>query len=153
MLSLQKSYEDTLTDKGTHFEISAFRGSPAGNETKVKCIARVKAAFPALNPEFHSLLLERFQEVGASDERMRAAVKFVIDNCEYPTPTIANFMSYDRKVKLYNYHQMADKCANGEPAFETHKGVRITENQPKKMWASIQDVERYNLPLWENKDQ
>lgn len=40
-----------------------------------------------------------------TDERFTDAVDNVLRNCTYPQPTVAEFLSYDRKVKLHTYEE------------------------------------------------
>ena len=48
-----------------------------------------------------------------SDQRMIDSIGYVIDNCLYPTPTIANLISYDRRVKLYTYQEVCEYVDRG----------------------------------------
>ena len=42
------------------------------------------------------------------------AVNNVIDTCEYPTPVIGKFLSYDKKKQLFTYAQFAEMNMQGE---------------------------------------
>ena len=75
-------------------------------------MAELKASFPALPAEFFTMLSKRVKDNGFSDERLRDAVRHVIDNCIYPNPTIAQFIGFDKKVRLFTYHEMLEKVNN-----------------------------------------
>lgn len=57
---------------------------------------KVSQAFPTLPEPFYDLLCERIKEHGFTDERLKKSVNYVIDHCIYPTPTIAQFISFDK---------------------------------------------------------
>src|SRR5574343_469715 len=50
-----------------------------------KSVAKIKASFPQLPPEFYSILIDRVKDVGFCDKRLIDSVNYVIDNCIYPT--------------------------------------------------------------------
>jgi len=58
-------------------------------------MAKIKDAFPTLQKGFYDLLCQRLKANEFSDEKLSEAVNHVIDNCNYPNPTIANFINYD----------------------------------------------------------
>jgi len=70
-------------------------------------------AFPALPKGFYDVMSEMIQDEGFTDERLNDAVKNVIKTCVYPTPTIANILSWDRRIKLYNYKEVCDYIDEG----------------------------------------
>lgn len=136
-----------LLQANDHFEISAYGGAitPEGRAVAVK---KIKDTFPNLTGGFHDVLAQRVTELKISDTRFNDAVNYVIDNCVYPTPTIANFISYDKKIKLYNYPQF--QKLNDEmhmQAGKYYKAVRI-EGLDKPMYASNKDILEFNLELW-----
>lgn len=81
-------------------------------------MARLKMAFPSLPVEFFRLLGERMKEKGFTDGKMKDAINHVIDNCKYPTPAIAEFLSFDKVVKLYSYQEAAILVTKGLASFE-----------------------------------
>lgn len=138
-----------MVDKGDRFEISVYRG-----ELTMQCLAenqiKLLKVFPSLTPSFHEILTERLKLNNYCDKRLNDAVGHVIDNCIYPTPTIAQFISFDKKIKVYDYSQKL-KLINeiGEKANKLYKMVRLIDNQPNPMYAHINDIQEYNLELWE----
>jgi hypothetical protein len=103
----------------------------------IKCMATIKGAFPQLPMEYFQILSDRFRENGFGDDRLQDAVKHVVDNCVYPTPTIANFIGYDKKVQLYNYHEMLDMVHKlGAGVWENYE---VMEVKGKRFWYSKAD--------------
>lgn len=89
-------------------------------------MAKIKGAFPTLPREFFTLLSNRIKENGFCDERLNDAVCHVIDNCIYPQPTIAQFISFDKKIRLFNYNEMLEKVNEfGSSAWDMHDKKRI----------------------------
>lgn len=110
----------------------------------MKQIARIKAAFPSLPIEFYTILKDRIKENQFSNEKFIAAVNYVIDNCIYPTPTIANFLQFDEKVKFYTYNQFLKLVHENKNAGKQYKPC-IVKFTKKPMWAHINDIEKFKL--------
>ncbi|WP_158522867.1 hypothetical protein [Geofilum rhodophaeum] len=140
--SLQKSSSIPLRKTESGFELSVYRGELSQKEL-VRNAAKVKAAFPALPPEFFQILIERFKAKGFCDTRMIDAVNNVIDNCPYPTPTLANFLSYDKNVKLYTYQQFISLVTEHKASFETYTKVKHKE---VFLYVSKADKFRHGIP-------
>lgn len=105
------------------YYISAYKGeltAPGVTEN----MAKIKAAFPGLHIGFYAVFAERIREAGFTDERLGDAVKYVIDNCIYPSPTIANFLAYDKRIKLFSYVDMLDKVHTGGAQVWEYYGKR-----------------------------
>ena len=58
------------------------------------------------------------KEKGFSDEKLKDAVNHVIDNCRYPVPTIAEFLSFDKVVKIFTYQEAAELVTKGKASFD-----------------------------------
>jgi len=139
---LQKSSSIPLRKSESGFEVSVYRGELSQKEL-VRNAAKVKAAFPALPPEFFQILIERLKAKGFCDSRMIDAVNNVIDSCPYPTPTLANFLSYDKNVKLYTYQQFISLVTEHKASFETYTKVKCNGIL---LYVSKADKQRYNIP-------
>jgi hypothetical protein len=61
-------------------------------------VKAIKKAFPSLPVDFYDILIDRLRVNGFSDDRFIDSVVYVIDTCVYPTPTIANFIAYDKRI-------------------------------------------------------
>lgn len=146
IFSNNESKTAVLVDKETHFEISAFN-EEMSESNHLKEITNIKLAFPTLPTGFYSVLLDRVRELKISDQRLKFAVAHVIDNCEYPTPTLAQFIRYDRKIKVFNHVQILKMNDDVQGVAKFYRLVRLF-NQTKPLYAHESDIERYNLELW-----
>jgi len=136
-----------LIKKDDCFEMSVYNDQltkPVIVETTMK----IRQAFPTLAKEFFDVFTGRVIANKFSDNRLKDAAAYVIDNCVYPTPTIAQFISFDKKIKLYNYNQVLklNEEMSGK-AFEMYRPVRIGENVTP-VYASLNDINEFKLELW-----
>lgn len=88
---------------------------------------------------FYDAFTDRIQANEFCDERLTDAVNYVIDNCVYPTPTIANFISYDRTVKFKTWNEMTK-----EDLWDTYLPVKFPD-RPKVIWVHANDIAAYKL--------
>lgn len=130
-----------------NYQVSAYKGVLT-KETVVKSCIKIKQTFPALTTDFFDILSERITENKFSDERLKASVNHVIDNCVYLQPTIAQFLSYDKKIKLYTYEDLFLSSDDLRRIAHNYQKVKVFEGQKKPMWAHINDIERYKLESW-----
>lgn len=93
--------------------------------------AYVRASFPSLGRDFPAMLVEAMIRNQFSDERAIDAVNHVIDNCEYPEPTIARFISYDRKVRLYSHSDVCNAVSEQKAVWSDFEFTTI---EGKKFW-------------------
>lgn len=109
---------------------------------------KIRNSFPNLEDGFYEILQERLKDKGFTDKKLNEAVNHVIDNCIYPTPTIANFLSFDKHIKLYTYEQMLklNDELSGQ-AFKFYRPISIN-NSEKPMYANKNDIKKYNLIKW-----
>ncbi len=149
--STQKN-SPSITKANDSYELSAYFGELTPIAT-AKTIKRLKSAFPDLPDAFHDVISERIFEIGFNDDRFRDAVNHVIDNCEYPTPTIAKFLSFDSRIKLLNYEQYVKKNEemHGQ-ASRFYKSVFIV-GYDKPFWCHENDIRKFNLTLWKDRNQ
>lgn len=125
-------------------EISLYKGTLTG-KTLFREIAKIQAAFSALPKEFYDILSSRLADNGFTDDRLKDAVNHVIDNCIYPTPTIAQFISFDKRVKVYKYPEIIKMVEDGDPnAFDRYNRIEM-EGLPEAVWIHINDVAKYNI--------
>lgn len=144
---LQTSSQTNLVRVKDGYEMSIYAGDKLTPEGLAKSITRLKSAFPELGANFYDVFADRIKELELGDERLLDSVNYVIDNCVYPKPTIANFLGFDKKVTLYNYEQM--KKINHEmhgEGFKYYKRVEVP-GVSISMYASVQDIEIYKLKL------
>ena len=141
--SLRKSSMQSLVinENGEH-SISLYTGE-LQPKIVAESVAKIKAAFPSLKPEYFSLFIDRLKERGFSDHRLIDSVNNVIDNCQYSTPTLANFLSFDKRVKIYNYHEMCNVVSNNRLEPNYFSKIRING---KLFWIKTSDKDLYQLP-------
>lgn len=85
------------------------------------------------------------RESNFTDERLRDAVKHVICTCPYPTPTIANFISFDKKIKLNTYDEMLKKASElGADVWKLYKPVKLPERS-RAVWVHVDDMKAAGL--------
>jgi hypothetical protein len=127
-----------------HNEISIYTDRLT-SESIIKGIVKIKKAFPSLPIDFYEVFDERINENRFTDQRLKDAINNVIDNCIYPVPTIANFISFDKRVKVFTYDEMVKKCnESGPETWNNYKGVLLPGNV-KKVWIHINDIEKYKI--------
>lgn len=99
-----------------------------------------------LTDQYFDLLRERLDAHGFSDERLRDAVNYVIDNFKWSSPpAIANFISFDRTFKIYTYEEIMKKANEfGQEVWNNYKAVKF-RGRPKKVWVHVNDIELYGL--------
>ena len=85
------------------------------------------------------------KDYGFCDSRLDDAVRNVIATCVYPTPTIANFISWDRTFKVFTYEDMLKKTNDmGTEIWNNYRAVQF-KNREKKVWVHVDHVKMYNL--------
>lgn len=127
-----------------HFTLSLYFDKLTAKNITLNMV-KIQKVFPALSKEFYDIFQERLKDKGFTDNKLNDAVNHVIDTCIYPTPTIAQFLSYDKNIKLYSYEQMLK--LNNEYAGQAFKYFRPVQigTLEKPMYASKTDIETYNL--------
>lgn len=125
--------------------MSVYRGEVVSDRSIVEYSLKVRYAFPSLPPEFYGVLLEMVREENFTDERFRDAVHHVIKTCIYPTPTIANFIGFDKKIKLNSYEDMLKKVSDfGAEIWKSYKAVKFPERE-KPVWVHVDDMKLAKL--------
>lgn len=112
-------------------EISRYDLYPAAkiDDVKIQC-KRLKTAFPQLPPEFIALLMTRINDKKLPIERLTDSIDNLIDNFTYPMPTIADVISWDKKVKLYTHAEVSDLvCKNIGIFFSDFEIVTINDHK------------------------
>ena len=115
----------------------------------IENIAKIKFAFPSLPLEFYDVLSDRIKAQGFSDARLQDAVNHVIDTCHYPTPTIADFISFDKKFKVFTHEEMLKKLddyGQDKKFWDSYKSIKLP-NRPKRVWIHVNDIAQYNIPI------
>ena len=108
-------------------EISIYHGA-LNPISAIEELRKLRKAFPTISEGFIEILTERLIENNFSDKRVKEAVANVIDNFTYQTPSIANIVSFDKRMKLYSrsdFYLELDKGRTGNDFFRvTAKGSK-----------------------------
>jgi hypothetical protein len=67
----------------------------------MKSMEKIRNAFPSLPAGFYDVLCDRIKTKKFNDARLCNAVDGVIDTCAFPTPTVANFIIFDKDNPVY----------------------------------------------------
>lgn len=94
---------------------------------------------------FTDLLTESLKRNGFTDQRFTDAVNYVIDNCRYPKPSIADFVSYDKNVKVFTWRDIVHNSFD----FSKFVKIRISEDQSKPLYIRQEDFETNNFIRYE----
>ena len=130
-------------------ELSVYKGT-LSTPCVIKNIAKIKNAFPALSEGFYEVFSQRLIDTEFNDDRLSDAVNHVIDTCIYPTPTIAQFISFDRIVKLNTYEEMLKKTSEyGPEIWKSYEAINLP-GRIKPVWIHIDDIKKYNLKTKED---
>ena len=120
-------------------EISIYKGELTG-QCLTNCVIVIKKAFPSLPIGFYDVFTDRLRDNGFTDDRLMDAVNYVIDTCIYPTPTIANFIGFDRKYKIFTYEDMIHKGEEfGPEIWKSYKQVKLPGRE-KPVWVHVDDM-------------
>lgn len=112
--------------------------------------ALLKGAFPKLSLDWYKTLQAMVDEDGFTDQRFKDAIMATIKNCQYPEPTLANLLNYDRYVKTFYYYELLEQSNNMDA--ESRKLFlsqyeEINHNKQRK-YCLKEDVSKYNLEKW-----
>lgn len=139
---MQPSSTNTLVVENGSKTLSAYSGELTPDNIVLQATKIVKA-FPSVSNSFIDLLIERIKDKGFSDRRLNDAVNFVIDNCQYPNPTLANFLSFDKRIKILDYDELCSAVVKQETKFDNYTPIKING---KSFFVRKKDKELYNLP-------
>lgn len=102
-------------------------------------------------PGFFEVFSEALVNNGFSDSRLQDATSHVIENCVYPAPTIAQFISWDKRIKVVSYEEMLNKLNElggdkiaGKIFESQYKPIKFP-NREKTVWVHVDDVKMYNI--------
>jgi hypothetical protein len=98
--------------------------------------------FPKIPLPMLDELKNAFADNNFTDERIKDAVDYVRDTYEGwdKLPNIANFIQYDKKIKIYSWKESI------EIGQQYLIAVDLGFNNPK--WVLKEDQKKYKLKLW-----
>lgn len=140
-MSLQNLQQEKQESKT---EISLYKGELTA-PCLIQNVAAIKKSFPSLPIEFYDIFIDRIKANKFSDTRLNDSIAHVIDTCPYPIPTIAQFISFDKKITVYTYPEIIQKLEDGDTnAFERYKRIKF-EGLPEAVWVHINDIAKYKI--------
>jgi hypothetical protein len=140
--NLQNSLQENSVSSNS---ISVYTDQQFTVKTELDCVRQLKNAFPSLPIGFYDILHDRIVDNGFSEQRLKDAVKNLIDTCVYPTPTIANIISWDKRVKLYSYNEMTDLVMKYGASTWNEYGKR--EVNDKVFWINKAEALQYGIDI------
>ena len=143
-----KNSLEISTSKKSDFEISIYSGELTNEITQIGML-KAKSAFPALPNNFFLTLTDRIIANGFSDKRLIDAVNHVIDNHVYPEPSIAEFISFDRKIKLYSHQDILKLVEEfGAVVWGDYESKKLSiSGGMKTVWISKLELKKYNIDI------
>jgi len=142
----QPQLQNQLQTTQTLNEISIYQGELT-KEVFVKETAKILQAFPKMPVQMFNLLKERFKDNKFTDARLKDSVNNVIDSYEGfdKIPNIANFISFDKKVKIYTHSQVT--AGN---LWQDVECIRV-DGLDKPRWILKEDFVKGSFEKWDNK--
>jgi hypothetical protein len=106
-------------------EISIYQ-DPVATQSELKSeFKKLIAAFPEVDNDYIIVLTSRLVEKRFTKQRVQDAINNIIDTCPYRRPSIADIISFDKKVRIYDYSEVEKMCSPGRSAFEKFERVNI----------------------------
>lgn len=82
--------------------------------------AKIIVSFPQLDKLFFTVLAERLIKNGFTEQRLKDAVGYLIDNFKYPRPTIADIINFDKKVKLISQIELLNLVSDNKASLDDY---------------------------------
>ncbi|NWF87918.1 MAG: hypothetical protein HXY50_00485 [Ignavibacteriaceae bacterium] len=113
-------------------EISLYGHGKVSIKVLTECVIKLKKSFPKLPIGFYDVLEQLLDEEKFTDKRLIDATNNLIKTCQYPEPTIANILGYDKKIKIYTWDELAKiSCDYGPEArkrfWDQYGAIKISE--------------------------
>lgn len=124
--------------------LSLYHDQKASMDHVAEGISRLQSAFPRMSKEFFSLLFERIDENQFTIKRLEDAINHVIDNFHYREISIADVISYDKRVKLHTYNEVCDSVVSKGLTFDDYEKHTI---EGKVFWIKKVDLLNNNIKL------
>jgi hypothetical protein len=125
-------------------EISLYKGQLT-TQKLIEGVSIIQKSFPSLPISFYEIFKDRIKANKFTDERLMDSITNVIDTCVYPTPTIAQFISWDKKIKVHKYPEIVAMVEDGDPnAFSRYQRIEL-EGLPEAVWIHINDIAKYKI--------
>jgi len=114
-----------VKNKDGEMTLSLYNDNPVGDAEWAVQALRITSVFPEMgsNAPFMNELCKAVLRKKMTASQLEDAIDALIDTCRYPRFSIADVVSYDRSVKLYDYDAYCSMCCAGTPgdSFESVK--------------------------------
>lgn len=126
-------------------EISIYHGEIASPTIIAQQSAKIQVSFPNLDKLFFTILTERVIKNGFTEQRLKDATEYLIDNFKYPKPSIAEIINFDKKLKLYSHNEVVILIEEDKARFEDFHRHWIGDvmYRVKKSEVEMLGLERY----------
>lgn len=153
-MTLSRSQQDALNDKKHNNQLSVYGFGKVTVEVFADCIADIKQSFPKLPAGWYNVLEKMLDDEGFTNERLIDATKALIRTCEFPEPTIARIIGFDRTVKVYTYYELLEhkKESSATERAEYLNSFGRINYFGELRFAKKDDIKKYNLPTWEKEN-
>lgn len=127
------------TPDRTGYALSMYDDKKADATSIASLTLKLSAAYPAAyeNPMFASVLTDAIIRNGMTEKQLEDAVNHLIDTCPYKTFSIADIVSYDKRVPLMDYGEYCRRCAEGVNHGSDFESVKVGD---KYYWALKSDI-------------
>ncbi len=153
-----QQYVPTTLNKRDKNELSIYKEGSIDPDVLGSGIKTIALSFPRLPKGWYDVLKEMLIDEKFDNNRFSDAVKSLVKNCPYPEPTIANIIGYDKTIKVYTIEELREKHKDayymnstaGDPINRDYAPINF---YGQKRFAKKEDIERYNLTKWVNKQK
>ena len=112
--SLQQILTTSASSSNLDSEVSLYQSQlPATVDYVKNECQRLQQCFPQITPGFIVILVQRIAEKKMSNQHITDAINNLIDTYKYPIPTIADIISFDKKVKIYTHPEIINMIPKG----------------------------------------
>lgn len=125
--------------------VSVYKDTLLTQDVWAEQIKRLKQAFPRLTVEWFDILTEELRDMGFTNQRLKDAVKNLIRTCQYPEPTVAQVLSYDRQVQTITYYELKKLAEIDREAWDSYIAV---DAHGVCRFARKSEAEAYGLKPW-----
>lgn len=110
---------------GAHCELSLYEHGEITADVAIVAIKKLTGNFSQTNAVVFDCFLELAREQGWSNKRLNDAVNNALCTIRYPSLTVADLMSYDRRRKIYTNAQMNELVNKGIKAYSLYNKTEI----------------------------
>lgn len=142
-------HPDVVTDPETgatsSFKISMYTGAVATGDELAPVLIKIKTLFPSMSAGFVALIGERMIENNFTVQRAVDAYRYVADNFTYRQPTVADFIRFDKCVKLYNYGDCLTLINRGIAYFgdDLKPYFPVLANGQQQLWYRQTEIDKF----------